>query len=358
MSEFEQDATADRKPEPTLAGSTDILVHERASAMRPPTANERAHAHARTKERAHPTTADAQALERPPIAAPLRALQEWFSAVTTHPESVEAGIGAASAMHASLVAIGPDEAARVVVGDTRLDALSRLGVYHDAYRARLVECLADDYPAVQYALGDDTFTAVCHAYIAAHPSRGPSLNPYGEKMASFVSPQEAGGVIAGELATFAADLARLEWALVEVIHAAKAPVLDPAALQAIPPEAWGNARLPPAETLRLVRGSYPVNRFFQQFKQDEEPELPDLATPSPSAVAVYRVGFVLWRMDLTPAMAELLAGLMNGATLGEALGSLDDTKMSAAELAEAERQVMAWFQSWVASGFFARVDIA
>ena len=271
--------------------------------------------------------ADAQALERPPIAAPLRALQEWFSAVTTHPESVEAGIGAASAMHASLAAIGPDEAARVVVGDTRLDALSRLGVYHDAYRARLVECLADDYPAVQYALGDDTFTAVCHAYIAAHPSRGPSLNPYGEKMASFVSPQEAGGVIAGELATFAADLARLEWALVEVIHAAKAPVLDPAALQAIPPEAWGNARLPPAETLRLVRGSYPVNRFFQQFQARRGA---GAARPRHAFAfggrPVYRVGFVLWRMDLTPAMAELLAGLMNGATLGEALGSLDENE--------------------------------
>ena len=49
---------------------------------------------------------------------------------------------------------------------------------------------------------------------------------------------------------------------------------------------------------------------------------------------------------------------MSGATLGEALGSLDETVKDERELAEAERQVMAWFQSWVACGFFARVDVA
>jgi hypothetical protein len=354
----------DRKPEPTLAGSTDILIHERASAMRPPTAVERAHAHETRATRAKLTAADASGETAPPVVAPLRALQEWFSAVTMHPESVEAGIAAAGSQ-GPLASIGAADAARVIVGDARLDALSRLGVYHDAYRARLVECLADDYPAVQYALGEEAFTAVCHAYIAAYPSRGPSLNPYGEKMAAFLEPDQPGGALctasAGNdehLARFASDLARLEWALVEVIHAPKAPVLDPAELQAIAPDAWGNARLPPAETLRLVRGSYPVNRFFQLFKQDEEPALPELASPSPSAVAVYRVGFVLWRMDLTPAMADLLEGLMSGATLGEALGSLDETVKDEAELAEAERQVMAWFQSWVTCGFFARVDIA
>ena len=355
---------SDRKPEPTLAGSTDVLVHERASAMRPPTAVERAHAHEARAARAKLTAADARTEPAAPVLASLRALQEWFSAVTTHPESVEEGISAAARSEAArglLATIGVHDASRVVVGDARLDALSRLGVYHDAYRARLVECLADDYPAVQYTLGDDTFTAVCHSYIAAHPSRGPSLNPYGETMAAFLEPEQPGGALCEErgthLARFCSDLARLEWALVEVVHAPKAPVLDPAALQAIAPDAWGDARLPPAETLRLVRGSYPVNRFFQLFKQDEEPELPDLTAPAPSAVAVYRVGFVLWRMDLTPAMADLLAALMAGATLGGALGSLDETVRDEAELAEAERQVMSWFQSWVACGFFARVDL-
>jgi hypothetical protein len=356
VSDAEVETHEDRKPEPTLAGSTDVLVHERASAMRPPTAAERAHAHAR--HHAGMTTADARAQLGEPIAAPLRALQEWFAAVTTHPESLEAGLTAGAKAHPSLGGIGVDEAARVVIGDARLDALSRLGVYHDAYRARLVECLADDYPAVQYLLGEDTFTEVCHAYIAANPSRGPSLNPYGEKMTAFLAQGAGGEAIAGELAPFATDLAQLEWALVEVIHAAKAPVLDPAALQAIPAEAWSHARLPPAETLRLVRGRYPVNRFFQQFKQDEGPGIPDLTAPAPTAVAVYRVGFVLWRMDLTAAMAELLAGLMHGATLGEALGAIDESTVTdAAELAEAERQVMAWFQSWVANGFFAGVEV-
>jgi hypothetical protein len=73
---------------------------------------------------------------------------------------------------------------------------------------------------------------------------------------------------------------------------------------------------------------------------------------------VYRRGFVVWRMDLTPAMAGLLDALFGGATLGEALGAIAVHAEDADALAEAERNVMLWFREWVAGGFFARVELA
>ena len=67
----------------------------------------------------------------------------------------------------------------------RLSALERLDIYRRGYGARLVECLADDYPVLQHALGDGPFEDLCRAYIAAHPTRGPSLNFFGRHMACF-----------------------------------------------------------------------------------------------------------------------------------------------------------------------------
>ena len=42
---------------------------------------------------------------------------------------------------------------------------TQLGVYSHAYRARLAEVLASDYPAVHMAIGDGLFTELTGTYI-------------------------------------------------------------------------------------------------------------------------------------------------------------------------------------------------
>ena len=145
----------------------------------------------------------------------------------------------------------------------------------------------------------------------------------------------------------------LEWALVEVVHARDSDALSPEELAKIPVEQWPAARLPPSAAVRVLRFDYPVNAFFQAFKTDAQPVIPD---PSPSATVVYRTEMTLWRMDLTPAMATLLEGLFRGETLGEALGKLENG-LRDDEAAEAERSVMVWFREWVRGGLFARVEL-
>ncbi len=153
---------------------------------------------------------------------------------------------------------------------------------------------------------------------------------------------------------FAADLASLEWALVEVLHAEIAPALDLAALQAVAPEKWPGARLVPSDALRVLRFDFPVNPFFQAVKSAGE--IPAIPKAAASATAVYRHRLSLWRMELTPAMARVLEALARGETLGDALGSIAVEADDAAR-AEAEQSVMIWFREWVASGFFARVEV-
>jgi hypothetical protein len=62
-----------------------------------------------------------------------------------------------------------------------------LQAYRFAYRARLVEALQDNHPALHQALGDAAFTALTHAYLAEHPSSEPSIRWFGAQLADFMA---------------------------------------------------------------------------------------------------------------------------------------------------------------------------
>jgi hypothetical protein len=246
----------------------------------------------------------------------------------------------------AITADAPLDPTGIVRPSASMAPAERLHVYRYAYRARLIECLRDDYPVLALSLGDTKFNELCHLYIERHPSRSTSLNDFGRHMSDLCADSEL------EARAFYCDLARLEWALVEVIHAPIAS-LDLEALQRVPPDAWGNARLVPSEALRLLRFGYPVNAYYQAARTTHE--APALPEPSATATAVYRRGLGLWRMDLTPAMTRVLEALLAQATIGDALGQIGVNEADPEALAEAERSVMTWFREWVVGGFFAEL---
>lgn len=244
----------------------------------------------------------------------LRRTQEWLVGAITAPSEA------------------PDVEAHVLPSHKQ-SARDRLHVYRHAYVARLIECLEDDYPAVFHALGKERADELCRAYIEAHPSTSFSLNVFGAKMPAFLRER-------GE--RFAADLAALEWSIVEAIHAADAEAMAPDALAGIDPSDWGNVALEASPSLRLHQFDYPVNAYYQAFHGDEAPAIPE---PEQTWVAVYRGGMKIWRMALTRGMFALLAPLARGASLEEAF------EVDCGE----EADVGAWFRQWTTEGFFSGV---
>jgi hypothetical protein len=222
------------------------------------------------------------------------------------------------------------EVARYVTPSARQTPGDRLHVYRHAYVARLIECLEDDYPAVFHALGRDRAEALCREYIEAHPSRSFSLNVFGQSMPAFLRTKN-------EL--FAADLAALEWSVVEAIHAAESVKMAPDALAKIDPSEWGKVALVASSSLRLHHFDHPVNAYYQAFHDDEDPELPSAAS---ERVAIYRLDMKIWRMALSPGQYALLSPLVRGASLEDAFES---------DVGE-EADVGAWFRQWTAEGFF------
>jgi hypothetical protein len=240
--------------------------------------------------------------------------------------------------------------AAIVRDGPQLSGAGCVAIYRSGYVLRLTECLRDDYPVLAQTLGEVRFAKLCRQYIARFPSASASLNAFGKHMSDLCRGEPL------EHAVFLAELATLEWTLVEVTHARAPAALDSARLEAVPPEAWSDARLIVNDSLRVLSFSHSVNAYYQACRTRDEP------VPLPAAVvsstAVYRKGTRLWRMDLTPAMTRVLAALMAGDKIAHALAAmgLDDRDPSA--LAEAERSVGVWFRAWVEAGFFTDVRLA
>jgi hypothetical protein len=325
----------DRLPTPLLDDAGDAPLVERASAT-----TARAIAFARERERG-PAEGRASA-------------QPWTSLRELQERMVDAITGSdASAADAAL---------RLTPGP-RLTARERLEIYRFGYRARLVECLDDDYPILARTIGEAAFENLANQYIERFPSKHPNLNAFGRNMAALCKDAELGaldspsGDFPGSSARdFLSELAALEWALVECIHAKEPESFELAVLQAIPVERWATARLVRSDTVRVLRFAYPVNAFYQACRgRDEYPEIPE---PKATATAVYRRAWRLWRLDLTPAMERVLTALLDGVPIEESLGRMGVDEADPEALAEAERSVMIWFKEWMQGGFFGGVELA
>jgi hypothetical protein len=253
-------------------------------------------------------------------------------------------------MHGAITsAERPADVADYITAGPRLDASGRFDVHREGYVARLEECLADDYPLLSELLGHQAFHALCHRFLARHPSRSPNLNYFGRPMAAFCREDTT----LGEHALAAAEIATLEWSIVEVLHAQAAAPIAPSALQEIPPEEWGGLRLVPSDAVRLLRFEHAVNAAYQAFRDDEGTAWP---AREKTTTVVYRSELSIWRMSLTPPMTRVLEALLAKKTLEESLSAIEVDETDEAAVVEASQQVMVWFREWMSSGMFGGIE--
>jgi len=262
----------------------------------------------------------------------LRAQQEWFAAIISTPQEEPAPVDERSAP-------------RLISPSATLSSLERIDIYRRGYHARLIECLADDYPVLQHALGEDAFEALCRRYIARHPSRAPSLNYFGRHMADFCRSEPLSD------ARFASDLAKLEWAIVLAIHAPTARTIGFEDLTKVDTKRFPAARFRVNPSLEILHLEYPANAYLQAFRQGRPTVIP---VEQPSCVAVYRTGRSVWRLELEPAMVTLVKSLASGVTLEAALAELQASLSQESE-EEIAKKVSHCFQHSVSSGLFSEI---
>ncbi|SFP55231.1 DNA-binding domain-containing protein [Pseudomonas borbori] len=230
-----------------------------------------------------------------------------------------------------------------LLGSSALSAEQGLAIYHNAYRARLLEALRGDYPAVHGWLGDAEFDALAGAYIAAHPSQHFSLRWLGAGLADFID-----AYLVPAQAAPLGELARLEWAFGLAFDAAEADALSLEQMADLPAEDWPNlqVRLLPSVQWQLCR--YNSLALWRANKaQDAFPG--SLALEQPQVCLIWRQGLISQYRSLQPDEAEALHGMAvagwNFAELCVQLSELGDN---------APLQAATWLRQWLCDGLLQR----
>lgn len=123
----------------------------------------------------------------------------------------------------------------------RADPDIQISIYCHAYRARLHEVLADDYPATQMAIGDDHFNVLAADYINAHPSHYFNLRDFGRHLTSFVADrvQHDAGYRGMH---WLVELTEFEWTLGLAFNASNVKLFTEQDMAKIPFEIWPELR--------------------------------------------------------------------------------------------------------------------
>ena len=295
----------------------------------------------------------------------LRRTQELVWALISAPEGVARGVD-------QLVADGVldhTDLSFLVRGDERLGPGERLDIYAGMYFYRLRDCLAEDFPHLAAVLGGARFHNLVTDYLLAHPPSHPSLRWLGRPLPDFL----AGHPLAGEF-PFAPDLARLEWARVDVFDEDDTPVLTRAVWMATPAERFESQPLVTVPALRLLKLDYPVASLWRELEDRRagvepggvnsaavtgegsatcELDAPPAAVAVPgrraSQVRVWRHNLAVFHRTMTETEAACLAAMARG---GITLPQLCERVLSggAESVTAATQQMAGLVELWLEEG--------
>lgn len=223
----------------------------------------------------------------------LRELQRAFAQALLDPESAEA--------------------AAFVMADG-IPAVRRVQVYRNNVHANLCGALEAAYPVLRRLTGEDFFRQTAKAYVKAVPSRSGDLHAYGAGLAQWLA--QLPGV--AELA-YLADVARLEWACHEVLHAADAPPLSLVSLASVPAERHHTLRFTLHPATALLHSAYPLLRIWQVNQQDWAGEQTVSLDEGADDILVRRQDDRVELLRLGPAELALLAAFGRGGSLEQAV---------------------------------------
>lgn len=214
----------------------------------------------------------------------------------------------------------------------------QLAVYVNAYRYRLYDVTAEDYPVLKHYLGNEAFNGLIHDFVNTAQSDHFNIGRYAAHLPEFLKNHAIGDSFAHELAT-------LENAVSQLSDPAETTALEPSHLAGMTAEGLMESALHPRTALQLFAFEYPVNHYYLAVKNAEAPMPP---APEKTFLAIFRHEDVVWRIELGGNEYHLLQKLFGGMPIGEALASLQ-TELDLPE-DELSAHLSEWFSRWMRNG--------
>jgi hypothetical protein len=256
-------------------------------------------------------------------------------------------------------------AAQIARPNDRLSSVERLEIYSRMYWFRILDSLYDDCPGLRAVLGDRRFLRLAEAYFDRYPSRSFSMRNLPSRLARFIREEPRWTVPHADLCV---DVARFEWARIEVFDSAALPLFTADDLLDSNP---ARLKLNLQPYLRLLKLDHPVDDFLLEVRQRSELSRGEasnttMAGPSPrkpsrqvkrpgretTFVAVHRMDGTLYFKRLDPAAYRVLAAIARGRSLGQALAAGIPRAKKPRE--DWPAKVQAWFRNWMELGWFCR----
>jgi hypothetical protein len=227
-----------------------------------------------------------------------------------------------------------------------LGAAQRLDIYADMYRTRLIDVLREDFPRVAAVVGDEGFRALADRYLARHRSTHPSVRYVGRWFTDFVAREAA-------LPRFVADLARLEWARVEVFDAPDTEPLRRADLASLPASQWPTLRLRPIHACLVIECAWPAHEIWATVG-DGASGRATTDRSEPTTIRVWREG---WSVSHA-AMGDLERRVFPLLQRGEPFARLCAAAERGLEPEAAAREVGSLLMRWLEDGLLVRLPVS
>jgi hypothetical protein len=231
--------------------------------------------------------------------------------------------------------------------DPSVDVATRMDIYATAYRLRLTEALAANFPRLQNLLGKDRFTDAANDYLDRYPSTNVSVRWFGHRLAEFLRDSPAFAPM-----PWLAELASWEWEIAAAFDSADA---TPIGLQALNMAAgdWPQLRFRLHPSVRLL--SLHTNAVSLSREPNEERERPSSATKignAPQAYVIWRQGLDVRFREQSADEARALTSLSEGETFEAMCATLCDWW----EEAEVPARAASLLKTWIVEGLIACVE--
>lgn len=241
----------------------------------------------------------------------------------------------------SLVALQDDATAMYVVGDG-LTPDQRVAVYRNTFDGNLSNAMRLSYPAIHRLVGGEFFAGATRIFAHQHPPRSACLDEYGAGFPGFLAHFPPAATLA-----YLPDVAQLEWAVSQALHAPDVAPLEAQRLAQLDPADHERICFVAAPSLALVRSTYPVDMIWRAVLAQDDRALGavDLAA-GPVWLLIERLatGVEIARID--ERTWHFSAALFAGRSLGGVLENSMDPETST------------WLAEHIAAGRFVAFSLA
>lgn len=231
-----------------------------------------------------------------------------------------------------------------VNGSERVPAATRLAVYAEAYRLRLIEALASNMPRLQQLLGQQEFPVVAQMYIDRHPSTFTSIRWFGHRLGELLAQERPAE-------PWLAELARWEWAIAAAFDAPDGEPMGFTHLAQFAPDDWPALAFQFHASVQSLQAATNAPALFKALTEEQPaPQPANLDEPQ---------AWLIWRRELTtqyrsmdPAEAATLAVMREGGTFA----SMCETLCAWHDPEQVATQAATYLKQWITEDLIIEVQ--